>query len=288
MSLEIQHISKFYGKTQALNDVTVTFEAEKIYGLLGRNGAGKTTLLNLIANRIFTPYGNILLDGEALEENDKALSKLFLVNSDNLYPKHMTVEKAFRLTESFYKEFDIEKAHKFAKQFALHTSLRIGTLSTGYQTIFKDILALSMDLPYVFMDEPALGLDANHRELLYRLLVTEYAENPRTYVLSTHLIDEIANVIENVVILDEGKILTDETCENLLSRGYTATGLQAQIEAFAADKTVIGKSQLGAFVSVNILDENRRTNSVPEGIEITPLDLQKLFVAMTGGAGEEK
>ncbi len=288
MSLEIQHLNKFYGKTQALNDVTVTFESEKIYGLLGRNGAGKTTLLNLIANRIFTPYGNILLDGEEIEENDKALSKLFLVNSDNLYPKHMTVEKAFRLTKSFYKEFDLDKAYDFAKQFALYTSARIGALSTGYQTIFKDILALSMDLPYILMDEPALGLDANHRELLYRLLVTEYAEKPRTYILSTHLIDEIANVIENVVILDEGKILADETCEALLSRGYTATGPKAQIEAFAADKTVIGQTQLGAFVSVNILDENGRTSSVPEGVDITPLDLQKLFVAMTGGAGAEK
>lgn len=288
MSLEMQHLNKFYGKTQALNDVTVTFESEKIYGLLGRNGAGKTTLLNLIANRIFTPYGSILLDGEEIEENDKALSKLFLVNSDNLYPKHMTVEKAFRLTKSFYKEFDLEKAYDFAKQFSLHTSARIGALSTGYQTIFKDILALSMDLPYILMDEPALGLDANHRELLYRLLVTEYAEKPRTYILSTHLIDEIATVIENVVILDEGKILADETCEALLSRGYTATGPKAQIDAFAADKTVIGQTQLGAFVSVNILDESGRTSSVPEGIDITPLDLQKLFVAMTGGAGVEK
>lgn len=288
MSLEMQHLNKFYGKTQALNDVTVTFESEKIYGLLGRNGAGKTTLLNLIANRIFTPYGNILLDGEEIEENDKALSKLFLVNSDNLYPKHMTVEKAFRLTKSFYQEFDLEKAYDFAKQFSLYTSARIGALSTGYQTIFKDILALSMDLPYILMDEPALGLDANHRELLYRLLVTEYSEKPRTYILSTHLIDEIATVIENVVILDEGKILADETCEALLSRGYTATGPKAQIEAFAADKTVIGQTQLGAFVSVNILDENGRTSSVPEGVDITPLDLQKLFVAMTGGAGAEK
>lgn len=287
MSLEIQRVNKFYGKTQALNDVTVTFESEKIYGLFGRNGAGKTTLLNLIANRIFTPYGNILLDGEELEENDKALAKLFLVNSDNLYPKHISVGKAFRLTGSFYKEFNIEKANDFAKQFALNTSAHIGALSTGYQTIFKDVLALSVDLPYIFMDEPALGLDANHRELLYRLLVTEYAEKPRTYVLSTHLIDEIATVIENVVILDEGKILADETCEALLARGYTATGPKAQMEAFVADKTVIGKSELGTFVSVNILDENKRTNSVPEGIEITPLDLQKLFVAMTGGTGEE-
>lgn len=97
MSLEIRHLTKYYGKTQALKDISVTFHENKIYGLFGRNGAGKTTMLNIIANRIFSPYGNVLLDGEPTEENDKALAKLFLVNSDNLFPKRMTVAKAFGL-----------------------------------------------------------------------------------------------------------------------------------------------------------------------------------------------
>lgn len=110
MSLEIRHLTKYYGNKQALKDVSVTFHENKIYGLLGRNGAGKTTLLNLVANRIFSPYGNILLDGEPVEENDRALAKLFLINSDNLFPKRMSVLQAFHLTKQFYKEFDDEKA----------------------------------------------------------------------------------------------------------------------------------------------------------------------------------
>lgn len=288
MSLELQSVTKFYGKTQALDSVSVTFEPKKIYGLLGRNGAGKTTMLNLVANRIFTTQGSILLDGEPLAENDRALSKLFLVNSDNLYPKSMTVEKAFDLTKRFYAEFDCEKANDFAKQFDLHPTARLGALSTGYQTIFKDILGLSMDLPYILMDEPVLGLDANHRELLYRILLTEYSEQPRMFLLSTHLIDEIATVIEDVVILDNGKILADESCENLMARGYTATGPKAAVEEFAKGKEVIGKTEIGAFLSVNILDSTARVGALPAGIEISRLDLQKLFVAMTENRGDEK
>lgn len=287
MSLEIRHLTKYYGKKQALADVSVTFGENKIYGLLGRNGAGKTTLLNLVANRIFSPYGNILLDGEPVEENDRALAKLFLINSDNLFPKRMSVLQAFRLTKQFYKEFDSEKAAAYAERFQLHRQMRIGALSTGYQTIFKDILALCMDVPYILMDEPVLGLDANHRDLLYKLLLTEYSEHPRTFILSTHLIDEIANVIEDVVILDGGRILADESCESLLARGYSITGERTAVEAFAAGKNVIGETAVGAFLSVNILDE-RRPDSVPDGITLSALDLQKLFVAMTGGAEAEQ
>lgn len=287
MSLEIRHLTKFYGKKQALCDVSVTFHENKIYGLFGRNGAGKTTMLNIIANRIFSPYGNVLLDGEPTEENDRALAKLFLVNSDNLYPKRMTVAKAFGVTKQFYKEFNIEKAAAYAKRFDLGLHTRVGALSTGYQTIFKNIIALCMDVPYVLMDEPALGLDANHRDLLYKLLLTEYSEHPRTFILSTHLIDEIAAVIEDVVILDDGQILADESCESLLARGYTATGAQNTVEAFAADKNIIGKTAVGAFLSVNILDTQKPAN-VPDGITISPLDLQKLFVAMTGSAEAEQ
>lgn len=282
MSLEIRHINKYYGQKQALKDVTVTFHENKIYGLLGRNGAGKTTLLNIVANRIFTPYGNVLLDGEPVEENDKALAKLFLINSDGLFPRRMTVREAFLLTKQFYREFNTEKAAAYASRFQLDLRARIGSLSTGYQTIFKDILALCTEVPYILMDEPVLGLDAGHRDLLYQLLLTEYGKHPRTFVLSTHLIDEIASMIEDVVMLDAGEIIADENCEALLARGYSATGERAAIEAFASGKNVIGETAIGAFLSVNILADSHPTD-VPDGITVAPLDLQKLFVAMTGG-----
>lgn len=287
MSLEVKNLSKYYGKKQALDKVSVIFEEKKIYGLLGRNGAGKTTLLNIIANRIFTPFGDVLLDGESTEENNRALAKLFLVNSDDLYPKHMSVEKAFSTTARFYAEFDLRKAISLSKLFGLELYAKTGALSTGYKTIFKDILALSMNLPYILMDESALGLDANHRDLLYQQIIAEYSAHPRTFILSTHLIDEIAAVIEDAVILDSGRILVDESCETLLQRGYTATGPTAVVEQFAEGKNIISKESLGAFCSVCILDEMHNITDVPEEIEISTPDLQKLFISMTNGAENE-
>lgn len=284
MSLEVRNLSKYYGKKKALDKICVTFEEGKIYGLLGRNGAGKTTLFNIIANRIFTSYGDVLLDGESTEENDRALAKLFLVNSDDLYPKHISVQKAFSLTKRFYPEFSEEKALVLAKNFNLDICAKTGALSTGYKTIFKDIIALSMHLPYVLMDEPALGLDANHRDMLYQQIIAEYSTHPRTFILSTHLIDEIAAVIEDVVILDNGHILADESCDSLLQRGYTATGPASLVEQFSAGKHIIGKETLGTFCSVCILDETHKTTAIPEGIEISAMDLQKLFVTMTNEA----
>ena len=83
----------------------------------------------------------------------------------------------------------------------------VRTLSTGYKSIFKLVLALSVNVPYLFLDEPVLGLDANHREMFYRILLEKYIEEPFTIVISTHLIEEVASVIEHVVILKDGKIV---------------------------------------------------------------------------------
>ena len=106
--------------------------------------------------------------------------------------------------------------------FVLNTSSRISALSTGYLSIFKLVMALSVNVPYVLLDEPVLGLDANHRELFYRILLAKYGEKPFTVVLSTHLIEEVASIIEDVVILKEGKVIRNESREELLSKGYTA------------------------------------------------------------------
>lgn len=100
-------VSKTFGDIKALDQVTLSFEEGKIYGLLGRNGAGKTTLLNCITGRLFTTGGEILIDGEISLENEKALKKVFYMGQQELYPEEMTVEKAFYWTQQFYGNFDL-------------------------------------------------------------------------------------------------------------------------------------------------------------------------------------
>jgi len=278
-NLAIEGVSKNYGSTRALNNVNVTFEAEKIYGLLGRNGAGKTTLLNIINNRIFADKGEITLGGAKAPENEEVQRKFYYTSEQMLFPKEMKVNKAIEWTAEFYPSFDKDYALHLASLFELPLKKKINSLSTGYKTIMKNILALSVNTPYVFLDEPVLGLDANHRELFYRLLIENYSNNPATYVISTHLIEEVANIIEEVVIIKKGEIIKQDSKENLLSEGYAVSGAASMVDSYIKGRKVIGVDNLGGLKSAYIL--GRPDNELEMGLELSSLDLQKLFIQLT-------
>ena len=280
MSIEITGISKNFGTVAALKDVNLSFAGNKIYGLLGRNGAGKSTLLNIITNRIFADSGSVTIDGETAVENDRALGKVYLMSEKHLYPEGMKAANVLKWSRYFYPDFDMDYALALAGKFGLNLNKKVKTLSTGYSSILKIIVSLSVNVPYILLDEPVLGLDANHREMFYKILVERYSLRPATYVISTHLIEEVAGIIEDVVIIKEGEIIRQESCEDLMAQGYTVTGNRAAVDQFIADKKVIGSDSLGGLKSAYILGALDR-DTVPKGLEITRLDLQKLFIQLT-------
>ena len=281
MSIVIDHVSKGFGPVRALRDVSVTFEEGKIYGLLGRNGAGKSTLLNVLTDRIFPEGGTVTVDGEPVHDNDRALSKMYLMSEKNCYPDSMKVKDAFRWTKLFYPDFDQDFAWNMASAFELNTNTKVNKLSTGYTSIFKLIVALSVNTPYVLLDEPVLGLDANHRDLFYRTLLARYTERPFTMVISTHLIEEVSSIIEDVVVIHKGEVLKNGSCQDLLSQGYTVSGPRSLVEEYLKGKNVLGVDVLGGLESAYLWGQPDRS-SLPQGMEVSGLDLQKLFVLMTG------
>ena len=280
MSIEVKNLTKAYGNVKALDNVSVEFKENKIYGLFGRNGAGKTTLLNIISNRTFASDGEVYLDGEAATENDKAQSKLFIMSEAMLYPEAMRIKDAYSLTKEFYESFDIDYAYRLSEQFGLDINKKTKALSTGYKSIFKIIIALSTNVKYLIFDEPILGLDANHRDLFYKLLIENYDKNSNTIIISTHLIEEISTIVEDIVIIKEGKIIRQQSCEELLSMGFTITGAEGLINEFAKGKNVIGSDVLGNYKSIYVIG-NIDKNSIPDGLEVSKLDLQKLFIQLT-------
>lgn len=278
--IEVVNISKRFKDTVALDHVNLFFEEEKIYGLLGRNGAGKSTLLNVISNRIFPDEGKVLMNGLPVRENDQALEQIYLMSEKTLYPESMKIKEIFKWSKEFYKNFDIDFAMNMAEQFRLDVKKKVKGLSTGYTSIFKNVIALSVNVPYVFLDEPVLGLDANHRELFYRILIEKYSENPFTAVISTHLIEEVSSVIEDIVIIKNGQVIRSETREDLLGRGYTVSGNGVLVDKYLRGKEVIGSDILGGLKTAYVIGRPDRAN-LPEGLEITGLDLQKLFIQLT-------
>ncbi len=278
--IEVKQITKQFGATTALSDVNLKFEENKIYGLLGRNGAGKTTLLNLITNKLFPTSGEILIDGEQVIESDKALSKVFCMGESRLYPHTMRVKEVLKWSNEFYPDLDMNYAYYLTDRFALDLRKKVRELSTGYESIFQIIIALACKAPILLLDEPVLGLDANYRDLFYRELLDNYNKNPRTIVVSTHLIEEAAEVIENVVIIKKGRILLQEEAQQLLSKGFTVTGPQGKVDEFIAGKNVLGADMLGGIKSAYLLEKLDKS-SVPEGLEVSGMKLQSLFIYLT-------
>lgn len=278
--MEIRSITKKFGDMTALDNISLKLEENKIYGLLGRNGAGKTTLLNLITNRIFPTDGEILVDGENVIENERVLSKIYFMTENNYYPENMTVKQAFKWSSEFYPDFDSEYAADLCEKFSLNIKQKIKSLSTGYTSIFKMILALACNVPFVLLDEPVLGLDANHRDLFYKELLINYSEKPKTIVISTHLIEEAADIIEDVIIIKSGKLIVKEPVENVLSQGYAITGSVSAVDSFTNGKNVLGADTIGGLKCAYVMG-NLDKAGIPDGLEVTKPDLQKLFIHLT-------
>lgn len=283
-AIQIKNITKTYKDVTALDNVSFSFEFGKIYGFLGRNGAGKSTLINIIANRIFADKGEIFVDDMTAKENMAIHEKIFCMSEADLYDKDLKIKEHFKWINRFYESFDIKKAFEIAGKFNLDTDKKFKALSKGYQSIFKLTVALSLRVPYIIFDEPVLGLDANHRELFYSLLLKEYENDERTFIIATHLIEEVANIIEEVILIDKGKVLLQENVGTLLEAGYSVSGMTKDVDSYCHGKNVIGYDESGDLKIAYILGEK---SAFPQNssLQISAMNLQKLFVKLTEKGG---
>lgn len=278
MKLSCHNLTRKFGDTTALNGVNLCLDEPKIYGLLGRNGAGKTTLLRLITNYIQPTEGSITLDEQNVWENEKAQHQIFLITESSFF-EDLTGQRLADIMEQIYPSFDKEQFLSYAKRFELNLKKKYQTLSTGYKSVLRAVAALSVHTPFLFLDEPTLGMDAFHRELFYKLLIESYSESPSCILLSTHLISEVEGLLENVIILDHGKVLIDESSEQLLAQGYCVSGRISDVDDYCSGKNVIGSSVVGGLKTTAVLGEREQ---VPDTLEVTGLSLQQLFVQLVG------
>ena len=138
---------------------------------------------------------------------------------------------------------------------------------------------MSREAKLYLLDEPIGGVDPAAREYILRTIIGNY--NPDAAVLiSTHLIEEVANVIEQIIIIKNGRIIRDETTEELLSKGYTVSGNAALVDRYTAGRKLLGEDTLGGLKSAYLLGSVKK-EEVPAGLEVSKLDLQKLFIQMT-------
>ena len=287
--VEVTGLTKRFGDVVALDDVTLTFKQHAITGLLGRNGAGKTTLMQTITGQDFASSGQVRVFGEHPVENAKVLSRISFIKESQRYPDDFKPLHVFRCAPWFYENWDAEFAERLIDDFQLPVSRRIKKLSRGQLSAVGVIVGLAARAPLTFFDEPYLGLDAVARQIFYDRLLEDYSEHPRTVILSTHLIDEVANLLEHVVVIDKGRILMDESADEARESATTVVGPRGAIDAFVASRRVLHREGVGGLASVTVdrLDADERREAAAAGLELAPVSLQQLIVRKTNAAGAE-
>ncbi|MCU4920940.1 ABC transporter ATP-binding protein [Bacillus cereus group sp. MYBK87-2] len=286
IALETKKITKKYKKKVAVNEVTISLEEHKIYGLLGRNGAGKTTLLNLLAGQITSSSGSVSIFGEHVFENSKAMQNICFVRVKEEAHLSFKVKEIFKMCSMFYKNWDGKYAEELANKFQLNMTVKYHKLSHGMQTVVGIIQGLASRAPITIFDEPTTGLDAAHRELFYSLLLEDYGEYPRTIILSTHLVEEVTHVIEDVIIIKEGRLVIQSLVEDLLQQVQIISGQKDKVDEFLINKKVLNREVYGNKGIAVIWEElsNEDYYSLEkEGVAIDRITLQKLFIHITGG-----
>ena len=278
MAIELKNVSKSFGGVHALSDVSLSFGGGKVYGLLGPNGAGKTTLLNIITNRLYADCGEVLIDGESAPGRDRALGKVYMMAEQNLFPDSMKVKAALKITADFIPSFDLELAMALSERFGLPMGKKVTALSTGYSSILRLVLALSAGTPYVIFDEPVLGLDAQHRDMFYRLLMEHCGGGGQTVILSTHLIQEAAPLIEHAVIIKGGKILRDASADALTGAAHTVTGPAGLVDGYIAGRQVLNTTAIGGLKTACV--EGEPGANIPAGLEVSAMGLQDYFISL--------
>lgn len=280
MKLEINNISKDFKSVKALDDISLEFETGKIYALLGRNGAGKSTLMNIITNRIFPNKGTITLDGENVYNNDDLMSKIYLMSDDDFFGSINSLQ-AFKMAKHFDSNFDFNYALELSKDFELNIKTDVNKLSTGYFSIFKVILAFCSSSNFILFDEPVLGLDAPHRDLFYKLLLSTFLEKQGDvcFVVSTHLIDEISNIAQEAIIINKGKKISQGLVEDLSASVSEVVGSKELVDQATKNAKLLGSTKVGRVYSAFVTGDVEKI----EGISINSVDLQRMFIEITKG-----
>jgi ABC-2 type transport system ATP-binding protein len=273
---------QFRGHT-ALTDVTTEIQADTITGLLGRNGAGKTTMMQLLTGHRLPTSGQVRVLGGAPFENDAVLSQLCFIKESQRYPDLFRVCDAVRAAATVYPSWDQELADQLLEEFELPVKRNIKKLSRGMTSAVGIVLGLASRAPITLFDEPYLGLDAVARQLFYDRLLADYAEHPRTIVLSTHLIEEISDLLEHVLLIDHGRVLLDADAETLRATALTVSGPARQVATFGAAHELLTTESLAgqsrAIVRTGTATARRMATEL--GLVVEPTSIQKLVVAMS-------
>jgi len=291
LTVRTENLSVRFAGVPALDRLDLRLAPGKIHGLLGRNGSGKSTLAAVLAGFRRPDEGRVLIEGGDLGtaqepyENAVVTSRVCLIRESGDRPEAVSVKQAIALAGALRPYWDADVAGDLLDRFEVPLNKKIQKLSRGKKSALGVVLGLASRAPLTIFDESYLGMDVPSRNLFYDAVLADYTEVPRTFVLSTHLVSEVSAMLEEVVILDNGRLVTQSPVDALRGRGASIVGPAAAVDKFTAGFTVLAEERLGGTKSTTVLgdlDPALLAQATAAGLEIGPVGLQDLFVHLTG------
>ncbi len=210
--LRLEHVQKNYGKTEALSGVNLDIQPGRIVGLLGPNGSGKTTIIKLINGLLQPTSGQVLINGEKPSPKTK---KVVSYLPDTTYlGDNMKIKEVFAMFKDFYSDFDQEKANHLLEDLKLDEKSRLKNLSKGNKEKVQLILVMSRKADLYVLDEPIGGVDPAARDYILKTIIQNRSENS-SVLISTHLISDIEDILDDVIFIKDGEILLQEDANEL-------------------------------------------------------------------------
>jgi len=284
--IECKGLTKVYHHKKAINNLSVKIEENKITGLIGRNGAGKTTLLKIIAGHLKATSGEMKVFSENPFNSLIVSANHIFIHDQMSLPTALCLEEILETSGRFYDNWDRDLAQRLFGYFSLHPLQRYTDLSKGMMSTFKMILGLSARCPLTIFDEPTSGMDAAVRKDFYRALLKDYIANPRSFIISSHHLEEMEDLLEDILLMKDGSTLLHMPTADFREWAIGFQGKAVVVNEWTKNREVLYSKKIGIdsrYVALkNDFSKAELGAAHAAGVEIHPVATSDLCVYLTG------
>lgn len=289
-AIVIEGATRIFGATVALDSLSLSIKKNTICGLLGSNGAGKTTLMALIAGHDRPNAGRVQVLGHNSFESELVAENTSFIRDNQRYPDDYVLRHVLVTARNFHPRWDATYAERLVTQFKLPRKTQVRKYSRGQLSALSIIVGLASRAPITIFDEPYLGLDIAARRKFYELLLEDFSNEPRTIIISTHLVEEMEAMFDQVVVLHKGQKVLDAAPEEIAENAFEVTGKTSVLADALNGLNVISQRSVGSLSSAVVhqaLDATQLSKLNALGLSVSAAPIHDL-VAAIGNSYEQE
>lgn len=281
--VEFVDVTKKLGGRKALNNLNLTIKENVMTGLIGKNGAGKTTFMKILAGYWYETTGSVKVFSKRPFNNPLVSANVIYVDDQMTFSDSLTLKDILKEAGRAYPNWDPILANRLFDYFSFHAEARQHELSKGKKSTFNIIIGLASRCALTMFDEPTTGMDASVRKDFYRALLKDYLAHPRTIILSSHHLEEIEDLVEDILLIDEGKLFLHQSMDELKEYAVSITGGTEALITLLADEEIIYQNQIGDHTTYAVVkaDQFLVEKVKQSGMEVSSVAPTDLSIYLT-------